>query len=306
LPITKWGADLATVTNTTKYNDNVRYLLVVMDEFSKYLFIEPLKSKRATEVLTAFQRILNQGRTPQSLQTDKGGEFNNRLFKTELQKIGIKYFTTQIENTKVATVERVVRTIRNKLHKLFQSKRSYSYLTNLNDLVQSYNLTPHRSLPNHMCPADVTKENEALVWDYMYKKKEERSTNLAKEKFRYNVGDLVRLAYNKFAFQRDYMQKWTSEVFKISDRFVRQGIPNYTVIDLLGSPIIGSFYGEEVQKVGKDENALWVVEKILRKRKHAGMEEYLVKFDGWGDRFNSWVNKADIVDIGTSETCLIT
>ena len=212
-----------------------------------------------------------------------------------MKEKGIKYFTTQNESTKVAPVERLVRTIRNKMHKLFQSQRSYQYLNQLQDLVQSYNTSPHRSLPNAMSPSDVSAENEALVWDFMYNKPETRATTV--DRFKYKVGDLVRLAYNKYTFQRDYQQKWTSEIFKISKRSVNQGVPNYAVVDFLEEPIIGSFYEQELQKIDKDQNALWIVEKILRKRKRTEKEEYLVKFEGWGDKFNSWVNKEDVVDI---------
>ena len=234
----QWGADLASVVNIAKYNSGVKYLLIVLDVFSKYLFVKPLKSKRAKDVTEAFNRILQEAQGHHSVQIlyfDKGGEFNNRLFKSYLQKNNIKYFTTQNENIKVSPVERVIRTFRNKMHKLFQSTRNYRYLEKLHDLAQSYNSTPHRSLPNHMSPSDVNEENEAIVWDHMYNNSKENDRTHAT--FKFIVGDLVRLAFNKYTFQRDYQQTWTSEIFKISERLVSQGIPVYKVIDFLNEPI---------------------------------------------------------------------
>jgi hypothetical protein len=297
----QWAADLASVANTAKYNDGMNYLLMVICVFSKYLFVEPLRSKRAKDVLEAFERILQQGRKPQIVYTDKGGEFNNRLFKSYLQKMGIKYFTSQNEDTKVSPVERVIRTFRNKMHKLFQNTRSYRYLEQLQSLKNSYNLTPHTSLPKHMSPSEINRENEAVVWDYMYNKNnssnkihEQSSTKL---EFKYNKGDLVRLAYTKYTFQRDYNQKWTSEVFKISERFIKQGIPAYKVADFSNDVLVGTFYGQELQKVYKNQDALWIIEKVLRKRKRGGVHEYLVKYEGWPNKFNSWVRKEDIHNI---------
>lgn len=211
----QWGADLASVCNIAKYNDGVNYLLLVIDFFSKYLFVKPLKSNRAKEIVEAFDSILQEGGEAHSLHIlsfDKGNEFNNRLFKSYLQKRNIKCFTTQNNNIKVSPVERVIRTFRNKMHKLFQSKRSYRYLEQLDDITKSYNTTPHNSLPGRISPADVNEENEAKVWDYMYNihNKSSDRTYLqykSQSRFIYKIGDLVRLAYNKYTFQRDYQQK---------------------------------------------------------------------------------------------------
>ena len=297
---TQWGADLASVANTAKYNDGVNHLLIVMCVFSKYLFVQPLKSKRAKDIIDAFEHILQQGRSPQTLYTDRGSEFNNKMFKSYLQKKGIEYFTTQNENIKVSPVERIIRTFRNKMHKFFQNSRSYRYLEQLQSLKDSYNSTSHKSLPNHMSPSEVSKENEAIVWEYIYNKPKKHNKKSSMNKliqFKYSKGDLVRLVYNSYTFQRDYQQKWTSEVFKISEQSIRQYLPVYKVVDFAGDHIEGSFYEQELQKVYKNEDALWIIEAIIRKRKRNGKEEYLVKFEGWPDKFNSWVKKDNIYNI---------
>ncbi|MES9903763.1 MAG: transposase family protein [Sedimenticola sp.] len=108
---TQWGIDLASVENISKYNDGILYLMVVIDVFSKYLFIEPLKSRKAKDVVQAFDRVLTKGRSPEIVYSDKGSEFNNALFKKYLTKRHIKYFTTQNEDIKVSVAERVIRTV---------------------------------------------------------------------------------------------------------------------------------------------------------------------------------------------------
>lgn len=184
-----------------------------------------------------------------------------------MRENGIKYLTTQNENIKVSPVERVIGTFRNKIFKLFQASRSFRYLEDLSGLVDSYNSTPHRSLPEYMSPSDVRKENEAIVWDHMYNDFAVKNTKPYPE-FKFNIGDLVRLAFNKDKqFRKDWNQKWTSEIFKISETNLSQGFAIYKVIDFLNEPVIGTFYEHELQKVYKTEEALWIIEKVLKKRK---------------------------------------
>lgn len=65
------------------------------------------------------------------------------------------------------------------------------------------------------------------------------------KRFKFKVGDYVRLSGIKHTFQRDYEQKWTEEVFIVDRRFLRQGIPVYKVVDYSKDPIDGTFYEEQ-------------------------------------------------------------
>ena len=76
-----------------------------------------------------------------------------------------------------------------------------------------------------------------------------------------------------------------------------QGIPIYKLVDLLESEIKGNFYQAELPSVNKSENTLWEVEKILRKRKRNNRKELLAKWTGYSNRFNSWVDEADIKNV---------
>ena len=168
---------------------------------------------------------MDNGRRPEVVFTDKGGEFNNSLLKRELSKYHIKYFATQNEDIKNSIDERVIRTLRNKMYRLFQREGSYRYV----DVVTGYNKTKHRSL-NNIAPIDITKENEAIVWDKMYNVKSlsnagnikmVKSSNRFRRKVvsKFKINDYVRLAYTRYTFQRVYQQKWTTELFKCSNDF---------------------------------------------------------------------------------------
>lgn len=118
-------------------------------------------------------------------------------------------------------------------------------------------------------------------------------------KFRFKLNDLVRLSHLKHIFRRGYNQQFTGEIFKIAKRFHLQGIPMYKVKDFNQELIEGDFYENDVQKVDKEEDSLWLVEEIIKKRKRKGLTEVLVKFQSWSEKFNQWVKESDIIDLKT-------
>jgi hypothetical protein len=68
----------------------------------------------------------------------------------------------------------------------------------------------------------------------------------------------------------------------------------YSLQDLNNQPISGLFYSSELQKVEKDENSLWFIEKILKRRKRGGTTEYFVSWEGFPSSFNSWIAKKEV------------
>ena len=82
-----WDVDLADVSNLTQHNKDIHFLLVVIDVFSKHLWVEPLPNKTHDSVLKGFQNIFDKTpRRPTLLRTDKGKEFTNRWVKQFLKK----------------------------------------------------------------------------------------------------------------------------------------------------------------------------------------------------------------------------
>ena len=111
---------------------------------------------------------------------------------------------------------------------------------------------------------DVNKENEADIWADLYLKKHRRTE--VKPTFKFKLGDLVRISFLKQPFRRAYQEQFTTEVFCVSNRLLKQGIPMYKLQDLKNEKIKGMFYTNELQEVDKDENGLWFIEKIIKKR----------------------------------------
>ena len=277
-----WDADLADVSNVAKYNDGVRFLLVAIDVFTRYLWVVPLKDKTGDSVVSAFATIFEEGRKPSSLRTDKGKEFTNGKVRQFLKKQGVNAFTAKNAETKANYAERVIRTLKGVVYRHFTYNETYRYVDVLDNLVKAYNERPHSSLPDGLSPAGVKKE--AIVWKRMYV--DTARQGRGRRPFKFNVGDKVRLTHVRRTFQRDHQEKWTEEVFVVARRYKKDGIPQYQVKDWADDEVEGSFYERELQPVVKTDDDLWKIEKILRRRKGRA----LVKWKGWPEKFNSWVD----------------
>ena len=237
--------------------------------------------------MKAFQTILSSGRKPSKLQTDQGTEFLNRVFQKFLRDNNIAFFTVK-SGLKASVVERFNRTFKNKMYKYFTYKNTLTYIDVLPTLGKSYDNTYHRSIK--MKPSQVTKANEGKVWHTLY------GNNIQmRVRFKFQVGDRVRISKVKRIFKKSYLPNFTEEVFTVYKRFPRQ-VPVYKNIDDAGEILDGTFYEPELQKIIKNDD-VYRVEKVLRKRKRSGVTEYFVYWKGYSDKFNSWVSEKDISNL---------
>ena len=87
-----WQADLVDLSNLSEVNDDYKWLLTVIDVFSKFAWAIPLKNKQSNSVVEGFQKILQSGRYPNKLQTDQGNEFLNKNLKKLLKNVNMYMF----------------------------------------------------------------------------------------------------------------------------------------------------------------------------------------------------------------------
>ena len=278
-----WAADLVEMQTYSKWNKDIKYLLMVIDIFSKYGWIVPLKDKKTDSVSLAFDLIFKKSkRKPEKLWTDKGSEFISKHFKDFLKRHNITLYHTQNEE-KSSVVERWNRTIKNKMWKMFSANNNTVYWDKLDKLVDDYNNRKHSSIK--MSPSEVSKkENEKQVLTNLY----EDEIFLKPEKPKFSIGDKVRISkYKRRVFDKGYTPNWTEEVFVV-DKVVLTKPVTYNVVDILGEKVEGSFYEKELQKAKQQTFRIEKVVKRDYKKKKA-----LVKWKGYSDKFNSWVNLVD-------------
>ena len=280
----QWQADLCDMSRKEKDNDGNTFILTVIDCFSKYAWAEVLKRKTAEEIIEAMKRILKHGRRPKRLQTDKGSEFTNGKVQQFLKQNGIHFFTTNGDEQKASIVERFNRTLKGRMFKYFTAANTYRYVDVLQDLVSAYNNTRHRSIK--MKPVNVRKRHQTEIRRHLYGVNKNNPMRTSAKKYKYMIGDLVRLSKERLVFRKGYMPNWTEEIFLIYDRnFAKQ--PQYYVRDYDGEEVKGGFYEYELQKV--QDQGEYRVEKVLRRRTVNGKVLHLVKWKGWSSKFNSWV-----------------
>lgn len=274
-----WQADLVEMQPYSRYNKKFKYLLTVIDVFSKKAFVKPVLNKTAKLVTSAMSEIFHENkRTPIHLQTDNGTEFHNKIFKDLMTRKKIKFYSTY-SALKASVVERFNRTLKNKMWKQFSMQGSYKWIHILDQLVDTYNATKHSTIK--MAPIDVGKHNEKQLLHNVFNK----SNKWMKNKF--FVGDVVRISKYKTIFDKGYTPNYSTELFKVKS--VNRKFPvTYHIEDMKNTPIAGQFYETELQKT-KYPNS-YLVEKVLKRKGN----QLFVKWLGFPSTDNSWINKKDL------------
>lgn len=270
-----WQADLADMQKLSKQNSGMKYILTVIDTFSKVGYGEPIKTKGMSDVTEAFAKILKKAKaSPKNLQTDQGLEFFNKLFKALCDKNGINHYYTYSDK-KAAICERFNRTIKEKIWRHFTEKNTLNWTSVLDKILKEYNERKHRTIG--MRPIDVSASNEDLVRERLATSK----TSIKKPKF--EVGNYVRVSRVKNIFEKGYVGNWSEEIFQIKK--IKNTVPTtYLLEDLQGEEIKGSFYEKELQKTKLKD--YFRIDKVIRKKGN----QILVAWKGYPEKFNSWID----------------
>lgn len=270
-----WQSDLIQMNQYARQNRGYNYILMIIDTYSKFAWAIPIKNKSGKAVAHAVDELLQTGtnRIPVNLQTDHGSEFYNPYFKVVMARYGIHHYST-FTHLKASIVERLNRTVKSHMWRLFSLNGSYKWLDILPKIIAEYNRTVHRTIK--MRPIDV-RDNRLLNTVYSHIK----MTDPRKCKFK--VGDAVRISKYKTAFEKSYLPNWSTEIFTVSQ--VRNTNPRtYILKDYRGNEIAGSFYTEELQK--SSEPNVFLIERVLRRRG----DRALVKWLGFSAEHNSWID----------------
>lgn len=272
--------DLMDLNQHAKENKNYKYILTVVDIFSKYAWTIALKTKTGKEVTDAMKSILIGGNVPKNIHSDQGTEFYNSQFQKLMQEYHINHYST-FSVKKAAMCERLIRTLKQKLWKKMHFRGSYNWIDLIDGVVQDYNNTKHHTIK--MKPKDVRKKHEKPLLKTVYKYKNKMKP------LKFQTGQFVRISKYKSAFDKSYTPNWSAEVFKI--RKVQRTQPvTYLLKDYQQNEIKGAFYTEELQKVFFPD--VYLIEKIIKERGN----KYYVKWLGFDSSHNSWVNKDSVED----------
>ena len=292
--------DQSYMENYAEFNDGYKYFLLMIDNFSKFVWTYPLKKLDGKHIKTALKSIFETSHIKtERIRSDKGREIRNAVVDRFLKTKNVQHIVSQNE-TQASMAERAIKTIKSRLLKYMVKNNTKKWIDVLQRITDGYNKAYHRSIGK--APVDVTKQDESAIWNRLHlpravKKRAlsaEAKYELNKRRFRYKVGDTVVLTLLKSAFVRGYNQKWTTEHFTVTNSFLRQGLPVYTVKDEGNRPIDGTFYSNELQKVDPQPERLYTIERVLKKRKKGGKAQVLVRWLGFSHEYDSWIPASDV------------
>ena len=273
--------DLGDMSKHARANDGVRFILVVIDVVSKYLWVRPLKDKSNISVVEAFKDIYEKApsRVPRKLGSDQGKEYTGTVIQRLFKELKIEHYVLY-NRQKAAVAERVLRTIKAKLHKYMDSSGSERYVDKLQDFVGAYNAAKHRSIG--IAPRDVDSGNVIRILRRLYG---DRATRLRNTKAsvlsaKYKLGDNVRISKFRHPFEKAYEQSYTDEIFTIVK--ILQTTPvTYKLRDYDNEDIKGSFYEKELVKVVVGKNKSYRIDYVLKTKGRGRKKRWLIKYRGY-------------------------
>lgn len=274
-----YQADLVEMIPFAAANKGYKYILTMINCFSKYAIAIPLKSKKADEVVNALNPILKSHKM-KHFQTDQGTEWFNSKVQALLKKYNINHYYTHTDK-KASIVERFNRTLKGEMWKMFSGQGSFKWLQILPGIIDKYNNKKHRTIG--LKPVDVDKCNEKEVLLRIIKS---RKKKIYKQKF--NLGDKVRISLRFKQLTKGYWPRWSNEIYTVW-KVQNTHPPTYILKDYKGEVIKGGFYQEELSKTKFVDT--YLIQKIIRRRK----DKLLVRWLGFDKTHDSWIDKKELV-----------
>ena len=275
------STDLVDMTQYSKMNKGYKYIFTNIDVFSKIAYAFPLKTKTIKDIKPCFQKIFKNNK-PKYIWSDKEPAFLSKEIQQFFKDNNVKIYHTN-SHLKAVVIERFNRSLRELMMKEFVKNNNTVWYSILPNLIKIYNNRYHSTIK--MKPIQVNKSNEKYIKENIY------SYNKTSKIPKFKINDLVRISLKR----RDLFDKpsgnikWSEELFKIHS-IKKSNVITYKIKDLNNNIIEGVYYERELQKT-KNNSEIYIIEKIIRKNKN----KYLVKWRGYSNEFNSWVDKDDII-----------
>ena len=218
----------------SKLNKGFRFLLCVIDIFSKFAWVVPLKYIIGISIVDAFQKLLDKsGGKPNKILVDKGSEFYNNSFIKWLKDKDIEVFSIHNE-VKNVVAEGFIRTLKTKIYKYLTSMSKNVYIDKLDDIVGEYHNTYHRTIK--MKPVDV-KDNTHIDFEKEFNDKDRK----------FKIGDHVKISKYKNIFAKGYTKNWSENLFVIKK--IKKTDPwTYVINELNVGEIVGKILRKRTAK----------------------------------------------------------
>lgn len=290
----QWQCDLVDMSrkNLPNFNQRRKYILVCIDLLSRYLWTRSLINKSAESVATNFEDFISSGnRIPEKVQTDRGTEFVNEIFRQVCRKYNINCFTTRNSVVKAAVVERANRTLKSKLYKYFTAQNTLNWVNVLDNMTKAYNSRWHRTIKAR--PRDVNPSNQQHVVRRIY------GTNdwfkIYQEHGRQKqLTGFVRSARGVNRLDKGYLPRWTDELYEISGVYKKAGKLMYNLKDSEGNILRRRFYRDELQPVSSKTESRY---RILSRKFEKGKQLVRIRWLGYPATKDEWIPKEELTKL---------
>ena len=276
------SCDLVDMQKYSRMNKGYKYIFTNIDIFSKYAWSFPIKSKKISDIKPCFEKIFKE-RKPKFIWSDKESAFFSKEILKFFKDHNIEIYYTN-SNLKAVVIERFNRSLRELMMKEFVKNNNTVWYNILPKLIKFYNNRYHNTIKDK--PININKSNEKYIKDTIY------TYNVTNKIPKFKINDIVRISLKRRElFDKPSANiKWSEELFKIHS-IDKSNVISYKIKDMNNEIIQGIFYEKELQLSKMKEDGLYIIEKIIRKNKN----RYFVKWRGYDNSFNSYVNKNDIV-----------
>jgi len=206
-----WLADLIDMSNYSRDNQGFKWILLVIDVFTRKASAQSMKSKESANVLSAFKKIIEENGKPEKLITDNGTEFMNREFQKYLSDSNVIHENNEPQyNPTLGLIDRLCRTIKEKIFKYFTDKNETNWVDHLDNIITAYNQTPHEALED-LTPQEASEERYKAFIQDLNKKKNVISNHY------FNEGQTVRKKLAKPTFAKGYKRIWGQDVHELKE-----------------------------------------------------------------------------------------
>ena len=258
-PMWQVQSDLMDLNYFKGRNGGHRYVLVVIDVFTKRAFCRALKGKSAAAAAPAIREILDPLTTVKVFQSDLGREFFNGRVASYFRQRKIEVWVSEDRETKAQCAERFIRTLRSKIMRYMTAHGTQKWVDVLPQLVANYNNSWHRSIgmaPNKAGPDTYHEIRRRLYPPAATANAKVKAPAAKRRRARreddVKVGDTVRISRVLETFEK-LTFRWTDELWRVRKVIKRTPRTVYHIEDLNGEHITGHFYREQLMKVPQGE-----------------------------------------------------
>ena len=274
------SCDVVDMQKYSRVNKGYKYIFTNIDIFSKYVWSFPLKTKTVKKIKSCFQKIFNE-RKPKYVWSDQESSFFSKEVLQFFKDNNVKIYYTH-SHLKAVIIECFNKSLRELMMKSFVKNNNTVWYNILPDLINIYNNRYHQTIK--MKPKNVNELNEKHIKYTVY------NYDITNKKPKFKINDLVRISLKRRAlFDKPTGNiKWSEQLYKIY-KINKSNVITYQLKDMNNEIIKGQFYEKELQ-LTKNTTGEYIIEKILKTNKN----KIYVKWRGYDNSFNSWIDKNNV------------